>query len=109
MKNTVRLQKDSFVVRGILDFETVPHLYQAGIDLFDVIDKDTIVIDFSGVSSSNSAGLALLIHWLRFAQQNHRKIKFVALPCQLYDLVCLSQLKDALPIARLNHLKCDDV
>ena len=43
-------------------------------------------IDLSGVTSSDSAGLALLIEWLSVAQAAGRSLKFENIPLQLHQL-----------------------
>ncbi len=103
--NTVKLRGNSMMVYGTLNFESVPIIYRAGVALLDKAHTNRMVIDFSNVSTSGSAGLALLTSLLRFARKKGREISFEGLPRQLYDLVCLSQLDHILPILQSGHLE----
>jgi len=55
-------------------------------------------IDLSGVTASDSAGLALLIEWLRLAKQAGRPLSYAGVPEQLRALARISEVEDLLPI-----------
>lgn len=70
MNATVSSKQDALLINGHLDFTTVPLIWQQSVPL---LTRDTIhVIDFSDVKSSSSAALALILEYIRYAE-NHQK------------------------------------
>ena len=84
-------------VTGALTFETVPGLYQSSSSWF--AGTGDLTIDLAQVTRADSAGLALLIEWLRRAQSANRKLRFANIPAQVQTLIRINGLQDAL----LNH------
>lgn len=80
----------SFVVKGDLTFATIS---TKTLKLFDFagISKQ-ITIDLSGVNSTDSAGLALMIEWIKYARHHRVHIVFKKIPEQLHNLAKLSGL-----------------
>lgn len=76
-----------FKMTGVLDFETVPAILQQSQALFSACDS--LDIDFSAITRSNSAGLALLIEWMRNARVNNQPIAFHHLPEQMQEIAKL--------------------
>ena len=85
-----------FLITGDLDFQTVPRVWNASRSLF--ASSQTLTIDLSGVNSSNSAGLALLIEWIRFAESRNCSIKFQNLPEQMRQVAQLCGVEEKLPV-----------
>ena len=73
-----------FKMTGRLDFETVPLVWEKSLALFK--SCNSLDIDFSAVTHSNSAGLALLIEWMRSARSNKQPIAFHHLPVQMQEI-----------------------
>ena len=93
----VRLQSDGqFLITGDLDFHTVPRVWNVSQSLF--AGSKALTIDLSGVESTNSAGLALLIEWIRFADSKNCSIKFLNLPEQMRQLAQLCGVDEKLPV-----------
>jgi phospholipid transport system transporter-binding protein len=69
---------------GPLTFDTVPQLLQQKPQLF--ADGGTVELDLAGVERSDSAGLALLVSWVRQARQHGGAITFLNVPDQLIGL-----------------------
>jgi phospholipid transport system transporter-binding protein len=69
---------------GALTFDTVPQLFQQGRQLF--ADSNNLQLDLAGVERSDSAGLALLVGWVRLARQCGGTITFLNVPQQLLGL-----------------------
>jgi phospholipid transport system transporter-binding protein len=84
-------------VSGALTFDTVPALYQSSAAWF--AGEGELTLDLAGVSRCDSAGLALLIEWLRRARHADRPLRFANLPAQVQTLIRVNGLQDAL----LNH------
>lgn len=93
----IQLQSDGqYLITGDLDFHTVPRIWSASQSLF--AGGKSLTVDLSGVESSNSAGLALLIEWIRFADSNNCSIKFLNLPDQMLQVAQLCGVDEKLPV-----------
>jgi phospholipid transport system transporter-binding protein len=91
---------DEYVIRGELNFTTVPRLRNKGNQL--LLQRSSIIFNFQGVSRSDSSALTLLTAWTRQAQRSGKKILFTHLPSQLLDIAKLSGLNSILPIQAAN-------
>ena len=89
-------QKGEFELAGVLDFTTVPEIMKQN-PVFSETTVDTINIDLGGITKSNSAGIALLIEWLRQARNNNKAIYFQNIPDQLLEIAKISDLESILP------------
>ena len=54
--------------------------------------ESDIEVDLSGVTHADSAGLSLLIEWLRLAKLQGKQLHYVALPVQLSALASISEV-----------------
>ena len=82
-------------VTGALTFETVPDLYRSSAGWFEGAGE--LILDLAQVERADSAGLALLIEWLRRAQAANRTLRFANTPAQVQTLIRINGLQDALP------------
>jgi phospholipid transport system transporter-binding protein len=89
------LQDERSRVLGSLDFETVAKLLPQGTAA--ITAGHAAVIDLSGVTASDSSGLALLLEWMSVAKEAGRSLQYDNMPPQLYQLAHLSEV-DALLI-----------
>lgn len=55
-------------------------------------EREAVCVDLSKVTSVDSAGLALMIEWIKQCQQNDCEIEFKNIPEQLFALAKLSGL-----------------
>jgi phospholipid transport system transporter-binding protein len=55
-------------------------------------------VDLSGVTRSESAGIALLLEWLREARRRGHEIEFLHPPQQMQSLLRFFELEHVLPI-----------
>lgn len=90
-----QLEAGRFKMTGILDFESVPVVWQKSQVLFSACE--TLDIDFSEISHSNSAALALLIEWMRSAKSNNQTITFQHLPLQMQEIAKVCGVAEDLP------------
>ena len=81
-----------YALTGDLGFENVAELLEESRGPF--ARNEHIEVDLSGVKSSDSAALALLIEWIRLARARHVKIVYRGLPDQLISLAGISDLDD---------------
>ena len=87
-------EHNQFFVSGDLDFSNVMLVYKK---FLSQIKKETLLhFDFSKVTSSNSAGLALIIEWVKFASQHHQSIQLKNLPQQLLSIAKAAGLEEIL-------------
>lgn len=93
----MNVSTSSLTVAGALTFETVPGHYQNSASWF--AGTGDLTIDLAQVERTDSAGLALLIEWLRRAQAANRTLRFANIPEQVQTLIRINGLQDAL----LNH------
>jgi phospholipid transport system transporter-binding protein len=76
---------------GDLTFATVPALYEdADLDF----TATQIRVDLADVRHADSAGLALLLEWLRIARVAECDIVYLHIPAQLQSLIEVSGLED---------------
>lgn len=80
--------------RGELDFETAAAALQAGLALLPRGGRCTI--DLAGVTSADSAGLAVLVEWLAAAAERGGSLAFEAVPAQLRAIARISDLESLL-------------
>ena len=81
-------------VKGALSFATVAGLLETSKKNFD--GTPAIEIDLSAVEHADSAGLALLIEWLRLARQAGKTLSYANLPAQLLAIARMSDVDDLL-------------
>lgn len=81
-----------YALSGDLGFESVPAVLVKSRDAFR--RERRIEVDFSGVTSSDSAALALLIEWIRLARAGDVSIVYEGLPDQLLALAGISDLDE---------------
>lgn len=94
----VTLKADAHVLTlaGAPDFATAATLGQAGRTWLHGV-KGAVEIDASGVTTSSSATITVLLEWLRTAQGQACDISRIALPDVMHELVALSRLDRVLP------------
>lgn len=93
---TVERDGDILRVRGELDFDSVAELWTAANPLFAT--ESFAYIDLRDVERSNSAGVALLVEWLRQAQTLQRDLRFIHVPAQMRAIIQVVDLETVLPI-----------
>jgi phospholipid transport system transporter-binding protein len=86
------LGEGRFRVSGVLDASTAANMLEESEARFTQAPK--IDVDLGGVGDSDSAGLALLIEWLRMAKQSGKEICFHNLPAQIEALARISEVED---------------
>ncbi len=93
--STARLEslgEGRFRVSGVLDASTATEVLEQSESRF--AQAPQIDVDLGGVGESDSAGLALLIEWLRMARQSGKQIHFENVPAQIAALARISEVED---------------
>lgn len=95
---TATIEHDGTTLRvvGELDFDSVADLWEKANALFAA--ESITRIDLSGVQHSNSAGVALLVEWLRQAQSRQSELVFSNMPAQMRAIVRVVDLETVLPV-----------
>lgn len=91
-KASIVLQEGRLYVTGDLDFGTVVNLYQQSEPLLQRCKE--FQIDLSGVSSCNSAGLALLLEWIKYGRRQQREVHFHKIPASLLAVATVAGVKE---------------
>jgi len=85
-----------FALNGDLTFKTVPGLFA---DRSPDFDGSSLTIDLGAVQHTDSAGLALLLEWVRQGVQLDTKVVLSHVPPQLRSMIEVSGLDELLTIA----------
>jgi len=85
-----------FTLKGPLVFGTVTETLRRSRELF--ADHKRIDVDLSGIESTDSAGLALLVEWAGWAQREGRSLHLHHLPDQALALARISEVDKLLPV-----------
>lgn len=83
-------------VKGALTFATARKARQQGLQLLNAANVGEIEIDCSGVTASDSAGLAVLLDWLAAARVAHRSLQLRNLPEPIRAVAQISDVADIL-------------
>ncbi len=84
-----------FTARGPLTFVTATAARQQGLSKFGASSSRAIEIDCSGITTSDSAGMTVLLDWLSFAKHSGRSMHFANLPEQVR---AIARISDALEL-----------
>lgn len=86
--------KNTFALAGELSFSSVPPLWRGnGRRLMDAAPPDgEVTVDLNGVVRTDSAGIALMIEWLRRARDRNVTLRFRNIPKQMLSLVNLAEV-----------------
>lgn len=82
------------VVRGHLTIETVPALFETGLQH---LASGDMVVDLSQVEAVDSAAVSMLLGWLRAARHSRHALRVTGLPEDLVSLARLYGVADLLP------------
>ena len=88
---------DRIALQGELNLASTPALWEESRRLFE--RRTPRWIDLAEVSRSDSAGVALLVEWLRLARQNSQEIAFINVPPQMQAIIQATGLDEVLPLA----------
>lgn len=95
-QNDARLERGAdgrLLLSGALSFASVPQL-QAQLE--PLLGEGETVIDLGGVQRSDSAGLALLVEWLRVVRRRGGELVFRNFPEQMKTMAEVSHVYELL-------------
>ncbi len=70
-----------FALSGRMAFDTAGQILYQSEEMFE--EHTRIEIDLSGVTHTDSAGLALLLEWITWANHTVREIRFIETPVKI--------------------------
>jgi len=88
---------DVLSLAGVLDFDSVVELRPVGRDWLLAAGAATRRLDLAGVTHSSSAGLALLLDWMRVAGGVDKTLRIENMPAYMLALARISGLDALLP------------
>jgi len=86
--NIIKENARYFVIDGDLTFATIDKQTLKSFSFLKAAQE--ITIDLGRVSNTDSAGLALMIEWIKYSRQNRTQLSFKNIPAQLLNLAKLS-------------------
>ncbi len=92
----VETAPNRLTVTGALTFATARRAYEAGVRTIRAAPAGRIEVDCSGVTQSDSAGLAVLINWLACALSRDLGIRFANLPDAIRAVARISEVESIL-------------
>ncbi len=84
----------SYGVHGAMTFDSVTDLWRRSADMF--AGQAVVQIDLAEVTHTDSAGLALLVEWLRDASRQGVRMELLNLPAQMLALAGAANLEQVL-------------
>ena len=83
-----------FAISGEMTFATAGEILRASEDKFE--EHTRIEVDLSGVTETDSAGLALLLEWITWANHTVREIRFLDTPEKIDAIARTTEVEDLL-------------
>lgn len=92
----ISIEQGRLRLSGILDHESVLAIDAQGKEWLRTLAPQDCSLDLGSVSYSNSAGIALLLGWLRLAREYKKNLEILPLPQNIQALVKVSGLEGLL-------------
>ena len=83
-----------FALKGEMNFDTAEQILRQSEAPFE--EHTQIELDLSGVTDSDSAGLALLLEWVTWANHSVREIRFIGLPDRVMAIAKTTEVEKLL-------------
>jgi phospholipid transport system transporter-binding protein len=83
-----------FSISGELTFDTAEKMLRASESFFD--DHTQIEVDLTEITDSDSAGLALLLEWVTWANHSVREIRFTGMPEKILAIARTTEVEPLL-------------
>ena len=88
------LGEGHFALDGEMTFETAERILLASEEPFE--QHTRIEVDLAGVTRSDSAGLALLLEWITWANHTVREIRFLSMPERVLAIARTTEVEQLL-------------
>lgn len=83
-----------FALSGTMGFRTADQILRESESLFE--EHTRIEVDLAGISETDSAGLALLLEWITWANHTVREIRFLNTPEKVTAIARTTEVEDLL-------------
>lgn len=83
-----------FALSGHMVFDTAGQILYDSEPMFE--EHTRLEVDLSGVTYTDSAGLALLLEWITWANHTVREIRFVGMPAKIDAIAKVTEVDDLL-------------
>jgi len=83
-----------FSLSGRMTFDTAGDILQKSEELFE--PHTLLEIDMSGITQTDSAGLALLLEWITWANHTVREIRFEGMPEKINAIARTTEVESLL-------------
>lgn len=83
-----------FAVSGEMTFDTAEKILRASEEPFE--EHTQLEVDLSEITMSDSAGLALLLEWVTWANHSVREIRFVGMPEKILAIARTTEVEQLL-------------
>ncbi len=93
---TININGDTLTLSGVLDYESVLDVDMLVQNWIRDAAPSSCNLDLSLVTYSSSVGVALLLGWLRVAQQKQKNLRFQQLPATMAALAKVGGLDELL-------------
>jgi phospholipid transport system transporter-binding protein len=91
-----RMENNRYLLTGVLSFNTISQIQD---DIESMTKQGSeIILDLAGISRVDSAGIVVLLEWMKLARESGKQILFTNIPQQLLDIARVSALDGILPI-----------
>jgi phospholipid transport system transporter-binding protein len=88
------LGEGHFALNGEMTFETAERILMASEEPFE--QHTRIEVDLAGITRSDSAGLALLLEWITWANHTVREIRFLSMPERILAIARTTEVEQLL-------------
>jgi len=83
-----------FALSGAMTFDTAGDILRDSEEPFE--HHTRIEVDLSGVTDTDSAGLALLLEWITWANHTVREIRFTGMPDKIEAIARVTEVENLL-------------
>lgn len=97
--DSVTLEDGVLRIQGVLDCRSGPLLRKQGQELIRSSKADNLEVNCAAVEKSSSVGLALLLAFMRDAEQGGKTVKLTHLPLDMQKIAEVCGLTEILNIA----------
>ena len=97
--DSVTLEDGVLRIQGVLDYRSGPLLRKQGQELIRSAKADHLEVNCAAVEKSSSVGLALLLAFMRDAEQGGKTVKLTHLPLDMQKIAEVCGLTEILNIA----------
>ncbi len=97
--DSVTLEDGVLRIQGVLDYSSGPLLRKQGKELIRSSKADNLEVNCAAVEKSSSVGLALLLAFMRDAEQGGKTVKLTHLPLDMQKIAEVCGLTEILNIA----------